>query len=125
MQVIGNFLAAWIMTVGVAAMPKSNVPALTACAAAPEPEPRATLTSRPWFFQKPLSRAMVAKRFGPSGIQDVVKVTFVGPCDTAGAASDVTPAASVAAPKPFRALRREIGIGCLPLAAILPQHGGA
>src|SRR5882724_6945885 len=121
MQVIGNFLAAWMMTVGVAAMPKSNVPALTACAAAPEPEPRATLTSRPCFFQKPLSRATYAKRFGPSGIHDVVKVTFVGPCDSAGAASEALPAAIVAAPRPFRALRREISIGCLPLASILPQ----
>jgi hypothetical protein len=30
MQVIGSFLAACTITVGVAAMPKSNVPALTA-----------------------------------------------------------------------------------------------
>jgi hypothetical protein len=57
MQVIGSFLAAWTMTVGVAAIPKSKVPALTAWAAAPDPDPRATLTSRPAFFQNPLSRA--------------------------------------------------------------------
>ena len=45
------------MTVGVAPIPNMKVFAPTACAAAPEPDPRATETSSPFCFQKPLSRA--------------------------------------------------------------------
>ena len=65
---------------------------------ASNPEPRATLTSRPFLLQKPRSRATAANRLGPSGIQDVVKLTLAAPWAMAGRANPAVAATPPARP---------------------------
>jgi hypothetical protein len=57
---MGRPLAICKMMTGVTAWPKSNCPPPRAWVAATDPKPRATSTSSPRFFQKPLFLATQA-----------------------------------------------------------------
>src|ERR1700704_6015525 len=97
-------------------MPKSNLSAAIASAAAVEPKPRETVTLRPCLAQKPLDLAMKAMRLLPSASHGSVKVTSVAARATKGVASPAARPAPVAVLSALRRVMDLVDIARSPLA---------